>query len=96
MVKLAELAGIDPATALLHRAAWQADDPASRVVMSRILATWMEAPPRNPLAAPKSVGAAAVDKPDNSCRVRYIMERIHRGITLWMEGLNPPAPMVAT
>ena len=62
LVRLAELAGVSPAVALLHRASWQADDQASRDVMSRILASWHEATSPNPLKEPQSLGAAAAPR----------------------------------
>jgi transcriptional regulator with XRE-family HTH domain len=90
MVRLAELAGVDPAAALLHRAAWQADDAASRDVMSRILASWMEAPAANPLTAPKSLGAAAAIGADNCGRLRYIMEIARLWVSRWIRHLIFP------
>ncbi len=74
MVKLAKLAGISPEVALLHRAAWQADDQVSRAVMSRLIAGWMEAPGDNALSGAKSLGAAAAPAPSKIARIRYIME----------------------
>lgn len=74
MVKLAQLAGISPEVALLHRAAWQADDQVSRAVMSRLIAGWMEAPGDNALSGAKSLGAAAAPAPSKIARIRYIME----------------------
>ena len=75
MVKLAKLAGISPEVALLHRASWQADDQVSRAVMSRLIASWMEAPGDNALSGARSLGAAASPAPSKIARIRYIMER---------------------
>ena len=75
MVKLAQLAGISPEVALLHRASWQADDQVSRAVMSRLIASWMEAPGDNALTGARSLGAAASPAPSKIARIRYIMER---------------------
>jgi transcriptional regulator with XRE-family HTH domain len=75
MVKLAQLAGVSPEVALLHRASWQADDQVSRAVMSRLIASWMEAPGDNALTGARSLGAAASPAPSKIARIRYIMER---------------------
>ena len=75
MVKLAKLAGIPPEVALLHRASWQADDQVSRAVMSRLIASWMEAPGDNALTGARSLGAAASPAKSKIARLRYIMER---------------------
>lgn len=88
MVRLAELAGVSPEVALLHRAAWQADDQASRDVMSRIIATWMEEIPANPLAEPQSLGACASPLSARTSRLRYIMERIAFCISLLIQSVD--------
>ena len=75
MVKLAQLAGVSPEVALLHRAAWQADDQVSRAVMSRLIAGWIEAPDHNALSGAKSLGAAAAPAVPKIARLRYIMEK---------------------
>lgn len=91
MVKLAQLAGVSPEVALLHRASWQADDQVSRDVMSRILSTWMEAPGDSALKGAQSLGAAATPAPSKSARIRYIMEKIAHGMACLYSALAPDA-----
>jgi hypothetical protein len=91
MVKLAKLAGISPEVALLHRASWQADDQVSRAVMSRLIASWMEAPGDNALTGARSLGAAASPAPSKIARLRYIMERTIALIAPVFMGLGEPA-----
>ena len=90
MVKLAELAGVSPELALLHRMSWQADGMVSRDVVSRMLRAFMGETPHNPLNAPKSLGAAAVETPREYCRLRYIMESIALWIALLIHVDSPP------
>lgn len=91
MVKLAKLAGISPEVALLHRASWQADDQVSRAVMSRLIASWMEAPGDNALTGARSLGAAASPAPSKIARLRYIMEKIAHGMAWLYSALAPDA-----
>jgi transcriptional regulator with XRE-family HTH domain len=91
MVKLAQLAGISPEVALLHRAAWQADDQVSRAVMSRLIAGWMEAPDHNALSGAKSLGAAAAPAVPKIARLRYIMERTAARVARVFRALSEPA-----
>jgi len=91
MVKLAKLAGISPEVALLHRAAWQADDQVSRAVMSRLISSWMEAPDHSALTGAKSLGAAAAPAPSKIARLRYIMERTAALVARVFIGLGEPA-----
>jgi transcriptional regulator with XRE-family HTH domain len=88
MVKLAKLAGISPEVALLHRASWQADDQVSRAVMSRLIASWMEAPGDNALTGARSLGAAASPAPSKIARLRYIMERTAALVARFVNGLG--------
>lgn len=91
MVKLAQLAGVSPEVALLHRAAWQADDQVSRAVMSRLISSWMEAPGDSALKGAQSLGAAATPAPKKSARIRYIMEKLAHGLTCLCNALAPDA-----
>ena len=91
MVKLAQLAGVSPEVALLHRASWQADDQVSRAVMSRLIASWMEAPGDNALTGARSLGAAASPAPSKIARLRYIMERTAALVSSVISGLSPAA-----
>lgn len=89
MVRLAELAGVAPELALLDRMEWQADDPRSRDVVSRL---------REVLAAslvamllillpvfPSPAGHLATI----SCRTRFIMEILRLWICQGKQPLNP-------
>ena len=89
MVRLAGLAGVSPEVALLHRGAWQADDQVSRAVMSRLIASWMEAPGDNALTGARSLGAAASPAPSKIARIRYIMERTAALVSSVVNGLSP-------
>jgi transcriptional regulator with XRE-family HTH domain len=91
MVKLAKLAGISPEVALLHRAAWQADDQVSRAVMSRLISSWMEAPDHSALTGAKSLGAAAAPAVPKIARLRYIMEKTVALVARVFMGLGEPA-----
>jgi transcriptional regulator with XRE-family HTH domain len=91
MVKLAQLAGVSPEVALLHRASWQADDQVSRAVMSRLISSWMEAPGDNALSGAKSLGAAAAPAVPKAARLRYIMERTAALVARVFIGLGEPA-----
>jgi transcriptional regulator with XRE-family HTH domain len=91
MVKLAKLAGVSPEVALLHRAAWQADDQVSRAVMSRLIASWMEAPGDNALTGARSLGAAATPAAKKSARLGYIMEKLAHGMACLCNALAPEA-----
>jgi transcriptional regulator with XRE-family HTH domain len=91
MVKLAQLAGVSPEVALLHRAAWQADDQVSRAVMSRLISSWMEAPGDSALKGAQSLGAAATPAPKKSARIRYIMEKLAHGMACLCNALAPDA-----
>lgn len=91
MVRLAHLAGVPAEVALLDRAAWQADDPVSRDVMTRLISEWMERPAANPVKSPASLGAAAVPTetpPSNNGRLRYIMETARLWAIEWMQSLS--------
>jgi transcriptional regulator with XRE-family HTH domain len=88
MVKLAQLAGVSLEVALLHRAAWQADDQVSRAVMSRLISTWMEAPDHSALTGAKSLGAAAAPAVPKIARLRYIMERTAALVARFVNGLG--------
>jgi hypothetical protein len=88
MVKLAQLAGVSLEVALLHRAAWQADDQVSRAVMSRLISTWMEAPEDSALKGAKSLGAAAAPAVPKAARLRYIMERTAALVARFVNGLG--------
>jgi transcriptional regulator with XRE-family HTH domain len=91
MVKLAQLAGVSLEVALLHRAAWQADDQVSRAVMSRLISTWMEAPDHSALTGAKSLGAAAAPAVPKIARLRYIMEKLAHGMACLCNALAPEA-----
>lgn len=91
MVKLAVLAGVSPEVALLHRAAWQADDQVSRAVMSRLISTWMEAPHDSALKGAQSLGAAATPPPKKSARLGYIMEKLAHGLACLYNALASDA-----
>jgi transcriptional regulator with XRE-family HTH domain len=88
MVKLAQLAGVSPEVALLHRASWQADDQVSRAVMSRLISSWMEAPGDSALTGAKSLGAAAAPAVPKAARLRYIMERTAALVARFVNGLG--------
>ena len=91
MVKLAQLAGVSPEVALLHRASWQADDQVSRAVMSRLISSWMEAPGDSALTGAKSLGAAAAPAVPKAARLRYIMEKLAHGMACLCNALAPEA-----
>ena len=91
MVKLAKLAGVSPEVALLHRAAWQADDQVSRAVMSRLISSWMEAPHDSALKGAQSLGAAATPAAKKSARLGYIMEKLAHGLARLCNALAPAA-----
>jgi transcriptional regulator with XRE-family HTH domain len=91
LVRLAQLAGVSPEVALLHRGAWQADDQVSRAVMSRLISSWMEAPDHSALTGAKSLGAAAAPAVPKIARLRYIMERTAALVARVFIGLGEPA-----
>jgi transcriptional regulator with XRE-family HTH domain len=91
MVKLAQLAGVSLEVALLHRAAWQADDQVSRAVMSRLISSWMEAPQDSALKGAKSLGAAAAPAVPKIARLLYIMEKTAALVARVFIGLGEPA-----
>jgi len=85
MLRLAQLAGIAPEVALLHRASWQADDQVSRDVVSRMLALFMGETAANPLNEPKSLGAAATPRKDKNLPPSIYYGKGRRWISMLIE-----------